>query len=138
MNRKKINKIKYFCGVSALIVLQGLMSVLISGCAAFQHGFEESDYAGLWLKVVENDPAKKSGYKRLKNEMDYDGALNTFVTGKGLPDYIHVISGEGLELAYLKERKFYHFQRPWYTPLAKLTSVHGFDEQELPKSMNTS
>lgn len=135
MNRKKINKIKYFCGVSALIVLQGLMSVLISGCAAFQHGFEESDYAGLWLKVVENDPAKKSGYKRLKNEMDYDGALNTFVTGKGLPDYIHVISGEGLELAYLKERKFYHFQRPWYTPLAKLTSVHGFDEQELPESM---
>ena len=131
MDRKKINKIKYFCGVYALIVLQGLMTVLNSGCLFVGHSFTLADYQGLWLEVIENDQRKRSGYKRLEMEMALDGTVKTFVMSKGLPDYIHVINGENLELAYFQEGEIYHFQRPWFSNYSKGASTRQFSDVEI-------
>jgi hypothetical protein len=55
---------------------------------------------------------KLSGYVRLQMEIRWDSVVRAQVLGKGLPDYIHVVDRDNIELAYVKEGYIYRFQRP--------------------------
>lgn len=133
ISQRRHYKSEYFYD-AMMLVLSGLISILILGCAIFEHSFEESFYKGFWWKITKDDPKERSGYKRLQNEMEFDDSLKTFVIIKGLPDYIHVIDLDNVELAYVEEGIFYHFKRGWGTDSEQIDS-YSFDEQELSESM---
>jgi len=84
---------------------------ILYGCAAFMLGFEEIDYVTMgWMSVIENDSAKKSGFKRLQYHMQANEDIRNFIARmKKLPDYIQVGSGY-LNLAYLDKGVIFRFK----------------------------
>lgn len=100
----------------------------IAGCAGYEHGYTTSRYAGQWLQLSESGTSTLPGDVRLQIERNYDPALDTLVASKGLPDYIHVVNTESLELVYLSEDKVYLLKRAGLSVNSKLVKTYAATE----------
>ncbi len=107
---------------SALRVLPLLFCCgLLSGCTthpAIKAGLEVPSYVDLgWMRVVDNDTAKRSGFKRLQVEMQFRSEVRYLVERMGLPDYVQLpprspmsfANFVHLNLAYLDKGVIYQF-----------------------------
>jgi hypothetical protein len=113
------------------LLLINIALLILSGCTAAKHGYERRAYQSMgWLKVEKegNDLVKKSGYKRLLNEMDFSMAVSIHVNNYGLPDYLMIPGYNRLHLAYFDEGLIYEFET---SPTGKLLSKRSYKQHEL-------
>ena len=122
--------------LSFVIGLSCLFAVAFCGCAGFRHGYTTSDFQGRWVKVDHSQTGPESGFRRLKIEMDFDYTIKQFVTENGLPDYIHVIDSDNVELVYLRDDAVYYFSRIGFLPDSTLLKAYPIaDAMQAPPSL---
>jgi len=110
---------------------------MLNGCVDLIHHLETNEYQSLgWLQIDPNDTAKKTGYKRLQDEMKYSEHVKLFVHKRGLPDYLQVpktdVFTDKLHLAYLREGKIYELNS---SPLGAVIEVYDWFDFQLPASI---
>lgn len=116
--------------ISRWVLYSGLILFCFhfTGCAAYEHGYTTSQYKGLWLPISEKGLSSMPGDVRLKIERSSDRRLDNFISSKGLPNYIHVIDIDSLDLVYLEENKVYLFKRKGLTNLSDLDRTYSAEE----------
>ena len=103
-----------------LAVSLGILIPILAGCAGFRHGSTLANFQGIVVPV-----ASKPGASRLQTEMDYDRTVQTYVSAQGQPDYIYVIDTRTVLLIYKKEGRVARFERPWHSPMSKVSVNEG-------------
>ncbi len=93
-----------------------ILLLILTGCAAGRHGATTVDFKG-YLVPVDSRP----GTIRLQIEQDYDSTIDAFVSGKGKPDYIFVVTGRQVKLIYLETREVATFTRPFMSCISKVS-----------------
>jgi S1-C subfamily serine protease len=120
-----------------LVGIACLFALLFCGCTGFMHAYTTPDFEGRWVKVDHSQMGSDSGFSRLRLEMDFDRTIKEFVTQKGLPDYIHVIDEDNVELVYLQDDAVYYFCRMGFLPNSTLLKAYPIaDVQQAPPELS--
>ena len=79
-----------------------VLSIILSGCYAFKHGWQQNDYEKMgWMEVDFKKTQGKTGINRLQSEMKLYSVVKHTIDTEGYPDHLKVNLKSIIHLAYI-------------------------------------